>query len=126
MAGASHDKAQFGRLGQPDKHGLTFVRSTIVPRAISGIISGGGGKSPAAILVSNIGLKSPTARHARFMRLSLGSAVLPIFTDTVDAGGSINIPPVFLGTANGLLHRPRLWTAKAYMNVKFGPKTRPC
>jgi len=126
MAGASHDKAQFGRLGQPGKHGLTFVRSTVVPRAISGIISGGGGKSPATIVVSNIGLKSPTARHARFMRLSMGIAILPVFRDQVDVTESIAIPPVFLGKNNGLLYRPRLWTAKAYMNVKFGPKTRPC
>lgn len=123
---AIHDHAQFGHMGMPGRKSLDFARATFL-RPISAIAPGGPvQKQPGAAVFSAVFRRRPTAGHDRFRRLSFTASVLPVFRDTVDAGGSANILPLFLGGNNGLLRRPRTRMVRFAMNPKFGPKTRPC
>lgn len=116
-----------GFVGLPGKRDLKYVRATLV-RLVSNIPSTGTvRKLPGVAAVSsNVFRRSPTSGHARFRHLSFAISLLPIFRDSVDGSGSLNIMPSFLGAHDGMLRRPKLEMAKFYMNPKFGPKTRPC
>ncbi len=121
-----------GFVGLPGKRDLKMARVSLVTLidAIPPPGPGGVQKSPGAALVSNIMLRQPAIARAHHQRLVLGRVFLPVPLDPSTTGGGPAIgagtPPIYLGTAGQLIDRPRMKMAKVFMNVKFGPKTRPC
>jgi hypothetical protein len=89
-------------------------------------------RSQGVGLVSNILMRSATAAHDRFIRLSFALSLLPVARDPSStsgggpAVGSGGTPPIYLGSAFGMLNHSRLKMVRFVMNPKYGPKTRPC
>ena len=118
-----------GFVGLPSKTNLKMVRTTLA-RTVGALPPTPLQMSQGVGLVSNIFMRSATAAHDRFMRLALVRVFLPVERDPSDTGGGPSVgagtPPIYLGSAFGMMDHSRLKMVKFIMNPKFGPKTRPC
>ena len=122
-----------GFVGSPGKRNLRMTRVSLVRLIGASPPPGPGGvqRSQGVGLRSNILMRSATAAHDRFIRLSFARALLPVDRDPSGTGGgpavgSGGTPPIYLGSAFGMLDHHRLKMVRFVMNPKFGPKTRPC
>ncbi len=118
-----------GFVGLPSKRDMKIGRATLA-RTVGALPPTPLQRSQGVGLFSNILLRAATAAHDRFTRLSFVRALLPVDRDPSTTGGGPSIgagtPPIYLGSAFGMLDHHRLKMVRFVMNPKFGPKTRPC
>jgi len=119
-----------GFVGLPSKRDMKMVRATL-SRTVGAAPPTPLQRSQGVGVFSNILMRAATAAHDRFIRLSFARSLLPVDRDPSSTGGgpavgSGGTPPIYLGSAFGMLDHHRLKMVRFVMNPKYGPKTRPC